>query len=91
MRTTRKPAPRQGNRPSPNKPSTNDSSLYRPEDGYQAPTASDIYEASVVAAARELGYGLYVRCLECRRPLTSWRSVAEHLGPVCRSRRSTDA
>lgn len=65
---------------------TADFSLYRRQDGYQAPTAQDRREAALLAELRSLGYGIAVRCLVCRRPLTSARSLASHVGPVCAAR-----
>lgn len=87
MTQRKSPASPQRRAPRNNVTNASDSSLHRRQDGYAAPTAEDIYEASVLAAARELGYGLYVRCLDCGRPLTNHRSVRAHIGPVCLSRR----
>lgn len=62
------------------------SSLYRPEDGYVAPSADDRREHELLAELKSRGYGITVPCLICRRPLTSARSLAAHIGPVCRAR-----
>ena len=56
---------------------------YRPEDGYAAPGAEDRREAALLAELKALGYGITVPCLLCRRPLTSQRSLAARVGPVC--------
>lgn len=68
-----------------------DSSLYRPQDGYPAPTAEDRREAALLAELRELGYGVTVPCLVCRHPLTSAKSVARHIGPKCAAKATTGA
>ena len=62
------------------------SSLYRPEDGYVAPSADDRREHELLAELKSRGYGITVPCLICKRPLTSARSLAAHVGPVCRAR-----
>ena len=65
---------------------TANSSLYRAEDGYLAPTADERREAALLAEVRTLGYGITVPCLMCRRPLTAPRSLVSHVGPVCAAR-----
>ncbi len=67
---------------------TNVTSLapHRPEDGYSAPTAGDRREVQLLAELAELGYVVAVRCLSCGHPLTSPKSVARFIGPVCASK-----
>lgn len=60
--------------------------LHRPEDGYAAPSAAERHEAALLAELAELGYGITVPCLVCRRPLTSARSLRSHVGPTCSAR-----
>jgi hypothetical protein len=59
---------------------------HRRQDGYAAPTPEDRADQAVLAAAEALGYRLAVRCRECGRWLVHARSVAGHIGPVCRQR-----
>lgn len=76
-----------GNRPSPN--TTNgypNSSLNHPEDGYVAPTVEDRAVAEAIAVLRGYGYGIAMRCLDCRRPITSSVSLARMRGPRCAAR-----
>lgn len=68
-----------------------DSSLYRPQDGYAAPTAGDRREARLRAELEELGYGITVPCLVCRHPLSSAKSVARHIGPKCAAKATREA
>ena len=49
-------------------------------------TAQDRHEAAVLAAAAELGYRLSTRCLRCGHWIVAPKSVAAHMGPVCRAR-----
>lgn len=60
------------------------SSLYARQNGYAAPTAEDRHEAAVLAAAAALGYRLGTRCLRCGHWVVVPKSVAAHMGPVCR-------
>ena len=78
------PAAKQS-RPRQNTTAAN-STVYRPQDGYQAPTAEDRREAAVLAAAAELGYRLGTRCLRCGHWIVAPKSVAAHMGPVCRAK-----
>ena len=49
-------------------------------------TAEDRHEAAVLAAAAALGYRLGTRCLRCGHWIVAPRSVAAHMGPVCRAK-----
>lgn len=44
----------------------------------------DKADAAVLAAARERGFRLAVRCNRCGQWVVAAESVAWHLGPVCR-------
>ncbi len=44
----------------------------------------DRLDAAVLAAARERGFRLAVRCNRCGQWVVAAESVAWHLGPVCR-------
>lgn len=85
MTQTKRPAPPQS-RPSANTTNTADSSLYRRQDGYAAPTPEERREAQVLAEVKALGYGITVPCLLCGHALTSARSLARHIGPRCAAR-----
>lgn len=65
---------------------TAESSQYRRQDGFAAPTADERYEFWILAEAQRLGYRLSCKCLDCSRPLTDKISVRCHRGPVCRRR-----
>lgn len=65
---------------------TADSSLYRAEDGYSAPAAEDRRKAQLLDELHTLGYGIWVRCKVCNRPLTAPSSVRRHQGRVCARR-----
>ena len=60
--------------------------LHRPHDGYAAPTAEDRAVAQAVAVLERHGYGIALRCLDCRRPITSPASLARLRGPRCAAR-----
>lgn len=62
------------------------SSLYRRQDGYTAPSADERREGQLLEELRALGYGITVPCLACNRPLSSAVSLSRHLGPVCAAR-----
>lgn len=68
-----------------------DSSLYRRQDGYSAPTAEDRLDAEVIAAAEARGFAVAVRCRRCSAWCVSPKSVAAHLGPVCRAKLAVEA
>jgi hypothetical protein len=54
---------------------------------YREPlTSEDRLDAQVLAAASERGYRLAVRCGRCNQWLVAHKSVALHLGPVCRTK-----
>lgn len=59
------------------------SSLYRAEDGYQAPTAEDRREGELLAELNARGYRISVDCRACGHPLVAARSVAAMIGPKC--------
>jgi hypothetical protein len=83
---TRK-GPASAGRPLPNNiTSGTHPSLYRPQDGYAAPTAEDRREAALLAIAAELGYRLATTCLDCGHWISSPISIAAHRGPRCRAR-----
>ncbi|WP_039800047.1 DUF6011 domain-containing protein [Nocardia araoensis] len=44
----------------------------------------DKLDAAVLAAARERGFRLAVRCNRCGQWVVAAKSVALHLGPTCR-------
>lgn len=79
------PAPSPRSRPSPNTTAT-DSSLYRRQDGYQAPTAEDWAVKRAIAVLEKHGYGIAARCLDCQHPITSAASLARMRGPRCAAR-----
>lgn len=56
---------------------------HRAEDGYTAPTAEDRAVEAAIAVLRGYGYGIAMRCLDCRRPITSPSSLARMRGPRC--------
>lgn len=66
------------------------SSLYRTEDGYSAPTPDDRIDADVIAAAKARGFSIAVRCTRCNQWVVASRSVAAHMGPVCRAKAVAD-
>lgn len=57
-----------------------------PDRRHSTPTADERREAMLLAELKSLGYGITVPCLICQRPLTSARSLAAHVGPVCRAK-----
>lgn len=48
--------------------------------------ADALHEVDLVAQLAELGYRPAVQCRVCKSWLVAARSVADHLGPVCRGR-----
>lgn len=64
--------------------------LHRREDGYAAPTADDRAIAKAISVLRAHGFGISVRCITCRRPLTAPDSVRRHRGPRCEARAKAD-
>lgn len=59
---------------------------YRAGDGFAAPDAQDRADQRVIAAVTACGYRIAVPCIICGSWLTNPRSVAAHVGPVCRKR-----
>jgi hypothetical protein len=53
---------------------------------HQAPTANERREKKLLEELRGLGYCIAVSCVVCGHPLTSARSVALMVGPVCRAK-----
>ena len=49
-------------------------------------TAEDRHEAALLTAAAEMGYRLATRCLRCNQWIVAPKSVAAHMGPVCRAK-----
>lgn len=86
MSPRKRPAPRQGNRPSRTTTSSAESSLHRAEDGYQAPTAEERAVHAAMELLHEHGYGIAGRCLDCRHPISSLASLARMRGPRCEAR-----
>ena len=68
-----------------------DSSLHRPQDGYAAPSAEDRREAGLLAELRDLGYQPATRCTRCGQWVVAAKSVALHMGPVCRAKSAAEA
>lgn len=64
--------------------------LHRPEDGYAAPTAEARHEAALLAELHELGYRPATRCSRCRQWVVAPKSVALHMGPVCRAKSAAE-
>ena len=60
--------------------------LHRPQDGYAAPSAEDRREAGLLAELRDLGYQPATRCTRCGQWVVAAKSVALHMGPVCRAK-----
>lgn len=97
MTDSEKPAPRQGNRPSPNDTTDHQSTVRRrsvirseadilnasPDHRHTTPTADERREAQLLAELSELGYTVAISCSECGHALTTERSKARHLGPKC--------
>lgn len=88
-RQSRRPAPPQ-DRPSGQHTNSADSSLYRRQDGYAAPTAEDRREAGLLAELRDLGYRPATRCTRCGQWVVAAKSVALHMGPVCRAKSAAE-
>lgn len=59
---------------------------HRREDGFAAPAAVDRAVERAMELLRAHGFGISVRCLTCRRPLTAPDSVRRHRGPRCEAR-----
>ncbi len=65
--------------------------LHRPQDGYAAPSAEDRREAGLLAELRDLGYQPATRCTRCGQWVVAAKSVALHMGPVCRAKSAAEA
>ncbi len=89
MSRRKRPASPQ-DRPSPNHIDYRDSSLRRREDGYVPPAAGDRIDAELDAqaldAARARGFAVATRCTRCGQWVVAPKSVALHMGPVCRAK-----
>lgn len=85
MSQRKRPAPPQ-DRPSRNTTNGTDSSLYRRQDGYSAPTAADRAVTRAIAVLQEHGFGIAARCLDCGHPITATASLARMRGPRCAAR-----
>lgn len=59
---------------------------YRREDGYAPPTVDDRLDELVIAAAKARGFAIAVRCTRCGQWVVAAKSVALHMGPVCRAK-----
>ena len=67
------------------------SSLHHRQDGYSAPTPDDRLDAEVIDAAKARGFAIAVRCTRCGQWVVAAKSVAAHLGPVCRAKLDAEA
>lgn len=81
--TTDRPLPRHRANGSANPTAT---ARHHGHDRHEPLDADDRAELAVLNAAAELGYRLAVQCTRCGAWLVASKSVALHLGPVCRSR-----
>ncbi|MCB1265047.1 MAG: hypothetical protein KDB56_10750 [Mycobacterium sp.] len=68
-----------------------ESSLHHRQDGYSAPTPDDRLDAEVIDAAKARGFAIAVRCTRCGQWVVAAKSVAAHLGPVCRAKLDAEA
>ena len=71
--------------------SVDSSRLHRPQDGFAAPSAEDRREAGLLAELRDLGYRPATRCTRCNQWVVAAKSVALHMGPVCRAKSAAEA
>ena len=85
MNQRKRPAPPQS-RPSRNTTYADESIVRRRQDGYTAPDADDRLDAYVIAEAKARGFQVAIRCTACGHWLVAAKSVALHLGPVCRTK-----
>lgn len=49
--------------------------------------AEDRADDAVIDAARNRGFRIAVQCVRCKHWLTNPRSVEQHLGPHCRTKK----
>ncbi|HPY26429.1 MAG TPA: hypothetical protein PLK19_19175 [Mycobacterium sp.] len=93
MSRRKRPASPQ-DRPSPNHIDYRDSSRHRREDGYVPPSAEDRVDAELDAqaldAARARGFAVATRCTRCGQWVVAPKSVALHMGPVCRAKSAAE-
>lgn len=90
MSQRKTPAPRQGNRRPRNTTNALQSNAHRAEDGYAPPSAEDRLDQAFLDEARERGFALAVRCLDCGHYLVNPTSVANHRGPHCAAKHSNE-
>ena len=57
---------------------------------HEAPTAEDRAVEQAIAVLRGYGYGIAMRCLDCRHPITSAASLARMRGPRCAAKAVAD-
>ncbi|HOB50961.1 MAG TPA: hypothetical protein PKK01_16870 [Mycobacterium sp.] len=69
---------------------TGDSSPYRRQDGYAAPDLEDRLDAQALDAARARGFAVAVPCTRCGQWVVAPKSVALHMGPVCRAKSAAE-
>ena len=50
---------------------------------HQAPTTEDRAVEQAIAVLHGYGYGIAMRCLDCKHPITSAASLARMRGPRC--------
>lgn len=50
---------------------------------HEAPTAEDHAVRQAIAVLHGYGYGIAMRCLDCKHPITSAASLARMRGPRC--------
>lgn len=53
---------------------------------HEPPTAEDRAVRAAVAVLHRYGYGIALRCLDCRHPITSTASLARMRGPRCHAK-----
>jgi hypothetical protein len=68
------------------RPAQHGNRLHRREDGFAAPTSVDRQIARAIELLHEHGYGIALRCVTCRRPITAPASIRRHRGPRCEAR-----
>lgn len=68
------------------RPAQHGNRLHRREDGFAAPSGVDRAVERAIELLRQNGFGIAVRCVTCRRPLTAPASIRRHRGPRCEAR-----